>query len=278
MSKEHNKVHSTEEMLSYKLFLQREQSVFHLPYEREMQFYHAVKNGDAKKLSEIMLPLKNEQLGKLSEDPVRNLQYHLTITISMITRFCIEGGLPPETAYTLSDLYIQQLDKCKTEDELTSLHYKIVLEYTNRMRKIRKKNLLSRPVLKTMDYIYNHLQEKIRLDELAQSLGFHKTYLCDLFKKETDMTIGTYITKRKIEAAQNMLIYTEYSPADISNYFSFSSHSHFIHVFKKETGMTPTEYQKRYYRHHFENENNEDATISDLASTPFPETDSSAKI
>ena len=65
------------------------------------------------------------------------------------------------------------------------------------------------------------------------------------------MTVGQYINKSKIEAAANMLIYTEQSSLEISNYFDFSSHSHFINSFKKETGMTPNEYRKKYYRKHF---------------------------
>lgn len=243
---------STEKILSHKLFLQREYSVSHLPYERELNFYNAVKNGDIKTLKEIMLPLKNEQLGTLSENPLRNMKYHLIITVALITRFCIEGGLPAETAYTLSDIYIQQLDLCKKEDEITDLHQKIVFEYANRMKKLKKKNQLSVPVTRTMDYIYDHLQEKIQLEQLARITNLNKSYLCTLFKKETGITIASYINQRRIEAAANMLVYGNFTPQEISSYFAFSSHSHFISCFKKEMGITPTEYKKQHYRRHFD--------------------------
>ncbi len=242
---------STDKILSHKLFLQREYSISHLPYEREMDFYSTVKNGDIKKLDKIMLPLKNEQLGKLSENPIRNLKYHLTITVAMITRFCIEGGLPAETAYTLSDVYIQQLDTLRTEDEITMLHHKLIYEYANRMRRIKKQKNYSPHVLKAMDYIYDHLHEKIKLEDVADAIGLHKNYLCNLFKTETHITVGNYIIQRKIEAAANMLIYADYTPLAISNYFAFSSHSHFINTFKKVTGLTPNEYRKQNYNRHF---------------------------
>ncbi|MBQ6028046.1 MAG: AraC family transcriptional regulator, partial [Treponema sp.] len=63
-----------------------------LAYERELEFYNAVKQGDLKKLKKLIVPLEDERLGLLSKDPLRNLKYHLITTIALITRFCIEGG------------------------------------------------------------------------------------------------------------------------------------------------------------------------------------------
>jgi AraC family transcriptional regulator len=235
-------------ILSHKLFLQREYEVSHLEYDREMDFYEAVKEGDLQKLESIMLPLKNEKLGKLSNNPLRNLKYHLVVTVAMITRFCIEGGLPSETAYTLSDISIQKADAAQTEDEIHELHRLIVYDFASKMKSLRSLGGYSRPVIKAIDYIYDHLQEKITLTDIASSSGMQKNYLCALFKKETGSTIFSYVMKLRIEAASNMLTFADYKPADISQYFMFSSHSNFIKAFKKETGFTPAQYRKKYYR------------------------------
>lgn len=237
-----------EKILSHTLFLQREYKVSHLEYDREMDFYEAVKNGDAAKLKKIMLPLGSKRLGKLSNNPLRNLKYHLVVTIAMITRFCIEGGLPSETAYTLSDIYIQKADVCADEDEIYLLHKTIVFDFAQRMKDLHRMPGLSRPVVKAIDYVYDHLQEKIALDKVAGATVLSKGYLCELFKKETGLTIFGYVMKLRTEAASNMLMYADYKPTDIANYFSFSSHSHFIKIFREQTGMTPAEYRKKHYR------------------------------
>ncbi len=244
--------HTTNKILSHKLFLNRELGISHLPYQRELSFYDSVKSGDINKVKSIMLPLKSENLGTLSDNPIRNLKYHLIISVALITRFCIEGGMPYETAYTLSDIYIQRLDKLNTENDISKLHETLVEEYTNRMKQLNQNNIFSMPVIKAMNYIEEHLHEKISLDDLAEHLNLNKSYLCKLFKNETSLTIGNYIKKMKVEAAGNMLIYSDYSPSDIGNYFSFSSHSHFINTFKAETGYTPTEYRNKNYGRHFE--------------------------
>ncbi len=97
---------SKEKILSHKLFLQQEDANFHSPFDNEMSFYDAVKNGDFENIKRHMNPLNAEGMGKLSSNPLRNAKYHLIVTIALITRFCIEGGMPSESAYTLSDIYI----------------------------------------------------------------------------------------------------------------------------------------------------------------------------
>lgn len=236
------------------LFNQREYNASHLAYETEFAFYEAVKSGDLEKVKQIMLPLKNEQLGHLSDNGLRNIKYHLVVTIALITRFCIEGGMRPEDAYILSDIYIQTLDKIENEDEVTKLHQTIVFDYTKKMQKIRRQKQISLPVNQVIDYIYNHLHGKITLTELADHVHLNTTYLCDLFKKETGLTLNKYIKGCKIDAAKNMLQYSDYPPGDIALYLGFSSHSHFISVFKSETGITPKQFRDMNYRTHFSNQ------------------------
>lgn len=248
---------SSEKILSNTLFLQREYAINHLPYDKELLFYDAVRRGDTAKLEKIMLSLDNEQLGKLSDNPLNNQRYHLIITIALITRFCIEGGLPPEKAYTLSDLYIRQLDLCKSIEEVRQIHRKVTFDFANRMKMLQQKHLLSKATVQAIDYINLHLHQKLSLDEISDAIGLSKTYLCKLFKQETGYTINNYILKLKIDAVSNMLIYTEHSEISLANYFSFSSLSHFINVFKSHIGLTPKEYRKQNYRIHFYSSNSD---------------------
>lgn len=234
--------------LQHALFEHRENNYKHLPYEKELQFYEAVKEGDIPRLKEIMVPLDNSQLGVLSPNPVRNLQYHLTITISFITRFCMEGGMDVETAYTLSDVNIRKLDSCTTQKQLTDLHRELVFDYALRMKKIHGENSTSCAITQCIDYIYSHLHDPITIQILAQQVGLNPTYLCGLFKKEMHQTIGQFLMSQRIDAAKNLLRFSDYAPLDIANYLCFSSHSHFIQVFKRYTGRTPREYRQRYYR------------------------------
>lgn len=242
-----NQKQTIDSQLSSRLFYQREYNISHLPYKTELTFYEAVREGDTETLEKIMLPLDSDQLGKLSDNPVRSMQYHLIITIAFITRFCMEGGMNEEEAYTLSDLNVQKTDRCNDAKALVALHKQIVFDYANRMKKYSKREYRSLTILKCTDYIHNNLHKKIVLNDIAEYCGKNPTYICDLFKKEMGITISHYIRNQRVEAACNMLKYSEYTPVDIANYLGFCSHSRFISVFKERTGLTPREYRNAYF-------------------------------
>lgn len=229
-------------------FDNREYMTSHLPYEQEMAFYQSIKTGNIQEAKRLFKPLAAEGMGKLSDDPLRNLKYHLVITIAFITRYCIEGGMEMEAAYNMSDAYIQRIDKCTSQEEIHAIHRESVTDYARRMHDIIKHELFSKPISLCIDYIYNHLHYKITLKELAETAELSESYLSKLFKKELGVTISQYITQKRVEAAENLLKYSDYSCTEISNYLCFSSESYFIQVFKSYTKMTPKEYRNKFFR------------------------------
>lgn len=229
-------------------FNNREYMITHLPYEREMEFYQSVKMGNIKEVNRLFKPLGGSGFGRLSDDNLRNLKYHLVVTIAFITRYCIEGGMEMETAYNLSDIYILRVDRCVSEEEIHSVHRQVVDDFTGRMHSIIKKGLFSKPVLICLDLIYDNLHNKITLNDLADNVGLSAPYLSKLFHKEVGVTVSQYISRKRVEAAENLLKFSDYSCIEISNYLCFNSESYFIQVFKSYTKLTPKEYREKFFR------------------------------
>lgn len=229
-------------------FENREYMTTHAPYEKEMEFYQSIKMGNVKEAMRLFTPLGGSGFGKLSDDSLRNLKYHLVVTIAFITRYCIEGGMEMETAYNLSDIYILRVDRCTAEEEIHAIHRELVENYANRMHAIIKKGLYSKAILVCLDLIYDNLHNKITLKELAEKVGLSAPYLSKLFHKEVGVTVSQYISQKRIEAAENLLKYSDYSCVEISNYLCFNSESYFIQVFKSYTKLTPKEYRERFFR------------------------------
>ena len=234
--------------LTHREFIQREYGKLHSPYEKELEFYSAVSSGNIERVKELYTPLAVEGYGKLSEDPLRNIKYHLVITIALIARFCIEAGMPTETSYTISDIYINKLDVATAEQQLRDIHREVFIEYAKRMQAVNSGEAYSKHVLMCLDLIYDNIYSGIRVQELAEALGLSAQYLSKLFKSEVGITVSEYIMSRRIQAAENMLKYSDYSSIDIGNYLNFSSHSHFISAFRKHTGFTPKQYREQYFR------------------------------
>lgn len=228
-----------------------ELSTTHRPIEEEYSFYQAVKNGDMDFVRNNCREgafTNPDGMGVLSKNPLRNIKYHFLITVAMITRHCVDGGMELEQAYRLSDFYILKMDVCTSIQEVAQLHDDMALDFTGKMLLLRKESVISKPIVQCIDYVYKHIHNRITVNDLADYTGLSVSYLSRLFKKELGVSVSDYIREKKIERAQNLLRYSNYSFIEISNYLAFSSQSHFIQTFEKYVGLTPKKYRDKYYR------------------------------
>lgn len=237
---------ATSKRLFEHLFAQREENFEHASFDREIAFYESICTGDIEKVKLLATPLCSGGYGNLSKDPLRNLKYHFVVSVAMITRFCISSGMTPEEAYNLSDVYIMKADTCTTEEEVHDMHDQMIISFTKRMRNVRNTRVYSKQVIKAIDYISEHLHDKIKMQDVVDYLNLSLPYFSRLFKSELGVTFSEYVTIKKVEVAADMIRYSGSSICEISNILNFSTQSYFIKVFKKYTGTTPNEYKKKY--------------------------------
>ena len=197
-----------EKKLRYMEFINRETGWHHHTHAEDTWQFELLKAGDMRAVEEGILRFNSANTGHLSDDPVRNRKYLFVTSVTQACRAAINGGMDSERAYNISDLYIQKMDILETEEEIRKLHADMMTFYTKEMAELDRKRVYSKPVVICMDYIL----------------------------------------LRKLEAARNMLKYSEYSYAEISAILAFSSQSHFSRIFKKETGYTPKEYRDRFFQ------------------------------
>ena len=229
----------------YSEYVNRENLLLHAPYAPEMEFYHAVQNGDLETVSEYLTQdfTSIGGLGELSADPLTNFKYHFVVTAALIARSCIHCGLPHEQAYSLSDHYIRKADRARKLSEIDKLHREMITAYTTLMKKMRADTHYSRPILKCVNYIYSHLHVRITLRMLAEEAGLSESYLSKLFRRETGMSITEYISGQKLETAANMLRFSDYTPGEIASILGYSSQSYFTERFRRCYGVSPARYR-----------------------------------
>ncbi len=234
--------------------------MIHRNQNDELMFYRQVASGDIEAINENCSQhrfLDTEGVGILSRDPVLNLKYHFIVTAALVSRICTENGMEMEMSFRLSDYYIQKLDYLFSEKEIEECHNKMVMDYTKRMNMLKQNAALSRPISECINYIYAHIKERITIEDLASACGNSTSYISRLFKQEMNMSASDYIRQVKIDKAKNLLRFSEYSMVEISSYLAFSSQSHFIKLFKEETGMTPKRYRSMYYGTHWKGNDDE---------------------
>ena len=90
------------------------------------------------------------------------------------------------------------------------------------------------------------LREKLGMEGLAAKLGLSEEHFIRLFRAELGMPPFQYYTRLKIEAASGLLTGSNLSVGKVAEYFGFENQFHFARVFKKCTGLSPTEYRRTY--------------------------------
>lgn len=223
---------------------QRESGLIQTPYEVEVELYSLVQKGETKKAVEALHTLIETGLivGKMSSNPLRQMQYWAVSCITLGSRYAIQGGLDQMLVYNLSDKYIQLIDGVKYDYEILDLIEKAVVEITTLVHN-QIRNKVSMPIKKCLSYIQRHLHEKILIQDLSENAGLSRDYLLKLFKKEMKCTPHKFILNAKLDEAKSM-IEEGREPSVISYTLGFCSQTHFIQLFKKKFGITPNNYKK----------------------------------
>jgi len=219
----------------------------HTTYREESERFHLLLNGDMRAVEESSRLLSSEMQGTLSKDPLRNAKYLFVVNTGLLTRYMIEGGIPQETIYATSDLYIQRADTAKSIDEVNSLNRELWTFCVDLVKKHIKSEHYSKAVYICLDYIDTHFNQKITLKDLSDRTGLNACYLAVLFKKETGVTFGNYLTDYRVDVSKALLSKTDHSYSRIAYSLGFCSQSHFTQVFRKRTGLTPKQYRMKFY-------------------------------
>ena len=101
-------------------------------------------------------------------------------------------------------------------------------------------------ILQACNYIASNLgNPNLGLQTVSNSIGLSSSYFSQLFKTEKGIGLINYINEQRILQAQQLLRVSDLKTEDIALQLGFSTASYFGRVFKKSTGLTPSEYRKQ---------------------------------
>ena len=100
------------------------------------------------------------------------------------------------------------------------------------------------PAQAIMAYIARHYTEPVTLSQIAAAVSFSGSECCRKFREITGQTIFGYLRDYRLMQATAMLLESNASISRIAYENGFGSTSHFISIFRKQTGCTPLQYRK----------------------------------
>ncbi|CAM3177943.1 helix-turn-helix domain-containing protein [Sporolactobacillus spathodeae] len=221
----------------------RENLRYNNSYNVENRLCGYVEHGDLEKILEFIEEPFQTHEGKMAQDSLRQAKNTAIVSITLITRAAIRGGVDTESAFQISDRFIQQIEQFHSLGPIQHLIQEVLFDLTNRVRKLKLVHMGSE-FLPLIRYIERNVNQPLSVTLLAEKFGYSRSHLSTLFKKTNGITLQNFITKCKMEEAKQLLTYTDKAISTISNYLRFSSQSHFQTVFKQYTGQSPAKYRK----------------------------------
>ena len=140
-----------------------------------------------------------------------------------VVDYCLKPIDPQELIQTMKELTLA----------LESKHYQDEWEYQNI-------DLMD----EILEYVRQHLQEKISLQDIGEHFFINKNYVCYLFRKKLNTTFSQFITEERLSRAKKLLKNSNLSIAEISDRVGFKDEFYFNKVFKKHENISPGLFRK----------------------------------
>lgn len=102
-----------------------------------------------------------------------------------------------------------------------------------------------RQLQQVLDYIDAHLEEEIKLTDLARLLDISQYHFSRLFKQSLGKSPYQYLLQQRVERAKQLLKKTDRLITDIALACGFNSHSHLSKQFRQLTGITPKAFRSQ---------------------------------
>lgn len=133
-------------------------------------------------------------------------------------------------------------------EELVTMYFRQLLIFVLRNRANHHRALnhsMVQEVELARNYFHDHYQEAISIEDYAGSRHMSTCWFIRSFRKLTGSTPLQYILSIRMSNARTLLEHTQYNVTEVAALVGFEDPLHFSHLFKKHTGISPSEYRKR---------------------------------
>lgn len=216
----------------------------HNPYQHEQKKLGSIRAGNLKLLEECQNEVWPGEIGQLADNPLRQEKNLSIVVISIACRAAIDGGVAPQKAFSMSDVFISNIERMTQVLPIQAAVVEYEREFARAVEQVKHDSEHNLYVERAKEYVAEHIDESIRVVQIGEALGINENYLTGLFHKYEGITLQHYIRKEKVRQAKELLLYSSYSCSEIAALLCFSTQSHFSSAFKREVGMTPAKYRE----------------------------------
>lgn len=166
----------------------------------------------------------------------------LELTVKLEQQVSIQGGMKLSFRTRKQDL--KEIKECRDYRELREWFLQKTKEISSNFQ-LEKEKESDQTIEKAKKYIKDHLHKDISLDDVSRKVDISPYYFSKLFKQKTGENFIEYVTKMRIQYGKELLMQPEYSIKEICIKCGYSDPNYFSRIFKKQEGITPSQYRER---------------------------------
>lgn len=216
-----------------------------------MERRYAYENELMRIVSQGMIHRADHMLSNFSQlnfeqrmgDPIRNLKNYCIICNTLLRKAAEQGGVHPVYLDASSSSFARKIESVHSLKEGEQLMGDMIRSYC---RLVRKHSITrySGIVQRTIAYIDTDISADLSLHTLSAMQKVSPAHLSTQFKKETGQTLTAHVNEKRIRYALHLLRTTHLQVQSIALHCGIQDPNYFIKVFKKHTGLTPSEYRR----------------------------------
>lgn len=181
-------------------------------------------------------------IDELCNMDIRVLQNFIVDLFTMLMNELL-GDNTYEYSILQEKIYFSELFSLKDTTEISDWCNMVFNKITESLEKSKKKSEKN-VIKKVKKYIEENFDRDVSLEEAADNVFLSSVYLGRLFKKETGESFTDYIIRVRMEKAIEYLREGKYKVYQISTMVGYNNIKYFYKLFKKYTGLTPSEYKR----------------------------------
>ena len=212
-------------------------------YDAERRLMYAVSHGQAHQ-AQLMISHAHESiLEHRAPDTLRSLRNYGIVLNTLLRKAAEHGSVHPLHIDRLSSSMARKLETTRTSAEIFQLFSTMVHKYCLLVKNHSMKNY-SQLVQHVILRIETDLVSDLSLKAHAAHLNVNASYLSNLFKKETGVTLTEYVNRARIDHAIFLLNTTDMQIQSIAQSCGVPDVNYFTKLFKRTIGKTPKEYRQ----------------------------------
>lgn len=205
-------------------------------------FKEALRNGQKENALDIIEKLtfsvQNQRSSNIEN--IKNIYFNLLLIVIEAAR---ERGLIGSAEENENSYIWQDIDRFRFLSELSEYLENNVIAILTHMRKENSEN---KKICEINKYIReNVFDQDLSVQAVAHHFFLNHQYLCSFYKKATGYTLNDFMTEVRIEKSKELLKDSRKRVVDVASAVGFGDPNYFSSLFKKYTGLTPSEYREK---------------------------------